>query len=252
MSKWIAYAVLVAAFFLVVVAPTRGAELTPQQARDILVDAYRQYHGSPTLLDNPPQLHIASQDELQKRACATTKCRPIHALYDEEDGEIYLFAGLDFSTVYATTALLHEYIHHFQVRTRGRVMDMKLSQSDICLEILEREHEAYRIQWEVLLKAGEYMLAQKVRQTASQFGCRKQESQSSTMHMAVSMGKAFRCEEEARFAMQLLRDADYTIPTINLLADRDKKVLAWLRVCSNEQQPIRECVIAKCTATGME
>jgi hypothetical protein len=124
-------------------------------------------------MDNPPTIHIGTQAKLRQVFNCMDHCPLVHGLYNEETAEIYLDDSLDFSTVYATTVLLHEYIHHFQVKTRGRVMDMKLSPYDLCLEVVEREHEAYRIQWEVLLKSGEYMLAQSVRHTAGQFRCVK-------------------------------------------------------------------------------
>lgn len=150
-----------------------AAELTQRQAGDILAVAYGQYHGPRTLLDSPPQIHVVSQDVLREKLNCTEHCQPIHGLYHEEEGAIYVYDALDFSTVYATTVLMHEYIHHFQVKTKGRVMDMKLSGTELCLEVVAREHEAYRIQWTVLLKAGEYLLAQGVRRTAGQFRCRE-------------------------------------------------------------------------------
>lgn len=158
------------------VGPAHAADVTPQQAHDIFAVAYGQFHGPRTLLDDQPQIHIASQDELHKKLNCGEHCPTIHGLYDEGNGEIYVYEGLDFSTVYATTVLLHEYIHHFQVKTRGRVMDLNLSGTDLCLEVVAREHEAYRIQWQVLLNAREYRLAQTVHRAAGQYGCRKAET----------------------------------------------------------------------------
>lgn len=152
--------------------PVSAAGPTPQQARDILAVAYGQYHGPRTLLDDPPQIHIVTQDEIRELANCTQHCPNILGLYKEETGFVYLDNSVDFSTVYATTILLHEYIHYFQSKTRGLIRDMGLSEQDMCLEFIEREREAYRIQAHVLAKAGEYHLAQSVLRTAGQLpGC---------------------------------------------------------------------------------
>lgn len=156
-----------------IVAPPRafGAELTRLQARDILYVAYGQYHGPRSLLDDPPTIHLSSQEMLRERFNCHEHCPPIAALYDEETSQIYLLDTLDFSAVFATTVLLHEFIHHFQAKTKGRVMDLKLSKEDACLEIVEREREAYRIQWDVLIKAGDFTHAQAVRFAAGMVRC---------------------------------------------------------------------------------
>lgn len=170
--KNIALALLVYVLLILFIDSKIGAaELTPLQARDILYVAYGQYHGPRELLENPPAIHLAPQNVLREKFHCKEQCPPIEGLFAEDSGEIYLFEELDFSTVYAATVLMHEYIHHFQAKTKGRVMDLKLSGNDLCLEIVAREHEAYRIQWEVLLKAGEYLKAQSVRVTAGSVHC---------------------------------------------------------------------------------
>jgi hypothetical protein len=159
---------LLAACFAVA---AHAGECTPSQQFSILTVAYGQYHGPRSLLENPPPVHVVSQAELRQRFKCDGHCPPIHGLYDEENVQIYVDDGLDFSTVYATTVLMHEYIHHFQAKTKGRLMDLDLPEPELCLEVVAREHEAYRLQWEVLLKSGEYLLAQNVRRTASQLRC---------------------------------------------------------------------------------
>lgn len=181
-AVWTVAAAFVAACLVTLLAlwtanEAKAAGVTPEQEYSILRVAYGQFTGPPSLLKDPPKIHIVSQAELQDRYKCAPHCRTVHGLYDEETGEIYLYDGLDFSTVYATTVLMHEYIHHFQVKTKGRVMDMKLPQYELCLEVMAREHEAYRLQWQVLLKVGEYMLAQSVRLAAGGYYCKKPETQ---------------------------------------------------------------------------
>jgi len=48
---------------------------------------------------------------------------------------------------------------------------MNLSQEGVCKETLEREQEAYRIQWTVLIKAGQYNVADGVMRTANMLHC---------------------------------------------------------------------------------
>jgi len=91
-----------------------AAELTEVQSRGIMAVAYGQFHGPRTLLDDPPAIHIVSQAELQERFECAPRCPVIHGMYDDAEVAIYLWEALDFSTVYASSVLLHEYVHHFQ------------------------------------------------------------------------------------------------------------------------------------------
>ena len=166
-------AVALIGLYVIIFSPrSMAADLTPSQARDILAVAYGQYHGPRELFeDGPPPIHITSQATLREKFHCAERCPGIHGLYSEESGEIFLDDQLDFSTLYATTVLLHEYIHYFQVRTKGRLMDLHLPDKQACLEIVAREQEAYRIQSEVLLKAGDYMRSQSVRMVAGTLRC---------------------------------------------------------------------------------
>ena len=91
-------------------ATSRAAELTQLQAGHILAVAYGQYHGPPSLLDNPPTVHLTPQEALRTMYHCPTCV--IEGLYLK--GEIYIWDELDFAYPYAATVLLHEYIHHFQ------------------------------------------------------------------------------------------------------------------------------------------
>lgn len=167
---------LMAAFLLLAScawsAVPQATELTPMQARDILYVAYGQYHGPRDLLDYPPRINVVPAERLREKfPCAREHCAPILGLFDEASGEIYLLDALDFSTVYATTVLLHEYIHWFQGKLHGRIVDLNLDDTQRCLEIVEREREAYRIQYDVLVKAGDFMHAQSVRMVAGMVHC---------------------------------------------------------------------------------
>ena len=63
-----------------------------------------------------------------------------------------------------------------------------------------------------------------------------------------AMGKALACEADARFAESLQRDVEeYRIPVINLLTERDEQVLDWLKQCLEAREPVRACVIRKCS-----
>ena len=62
------------------------------------------------------------------------------------------------------------------------------------------------------------------------------------------IGKALACEADARFAEALQRDVEeYQYPTINLLTEHDQQVLDWLKQCLEQREPVRACVIARCT-----
>lgn len=161
-----------AALFLLATL-SHAAELTQPQARDILYVAYGQYHGPRELLDYPPKIDLVSEDRLRELYGCGEHCPRIMGLYHEGDNVIYLLKTLDFATVFATTVLLHEYIHYFQVKTRGKIADLKLSAHEVCLEIVEREREAYRIQHHVLLKGGDFRRAQEARFIAGQLHCKE-------------------------------------------------------------------------------
>lgn len=143
------------------------APITHMKAREILAIAYGQFHGPRELFeDGPPPTRLVPQGWLQEKYCST-HCPAIRAVYDDE-GVVYLDETLDFATLYAKSILLHEYVHYFQARTRGRLTDLHvtLSEYDFCVERVRREHEAYRIQWIVLLHWREGDLAEEVQLAA--------------------------------------------------------------------------------------
>ena len=167
---------LCAAALFLLAMPANAAELTTLQAGHIMAVAYGQYQGPPELLDNPPKIDLVSEDKLRELHGCNDHCPRIMALYHEGDNVIYLLNTLDFSAVFATTVLAHEFVHFFQVRTRGRIKDLKLSAHEACLEIVERERQAYRIQHHLLIKGGDFRRAQEARIIAGQLHCKEPKS----------------------------------------------------------------------------
>lgn len=134
------------------VRDARAAPLNDQQARGIYAVAYGQYggeHGGITPMPPMPAVHFASQADICGYFGRGSDC-PIYGYF--VNGEITISEQLDFSTVVDASKLLHEYIHYLQESHGGPTKN--------CRMWLEREHEAYRIQMNVLRKAGEYMAAQ--------------------------------------------------------------------------------------------
>jgi len=136
--------------------PIYAAELTPKQAYDIFIVAYGQYTGSPEWLKNPPPVNITSQEDLCKLVHDDKPTCVVRGLYHNH--EVYVLDTLDFSTVIATAILLHEYIHYFQ--------ELKLGPVQNCGDNLDREMEAYHIQYNVLKASGEWWEARRVHATA--------------------------------------------------------------------------------------
>lgn len=254
MNKWIAYAALAAAFLFVGAAPTHAAAneaplpaqpMTLPLAKFLYAVAYGQYHGPPEWLQLMPDIQMMTREKL----CASVKmpadCRAEGRYFE---GKVYLLDTLDFADDFNQTVLVHEFFHHFQTLKSGAY--------NSCEDWLAREKEAYALHAVLLANKGLIDEAMDVRQRPRRWRCDTDQLQDTGSQQFErpdhAMGKAFRCEEEGRFAQQLMRDAEYQFPTINLLTYRDKLVLPWLKECVAEGKPIRECVTAKCTATGMD
>lgn len=154
-ERWLHAAVVIIAVAASVFAGYRIAkagELTPEQAWHVYVVAYGQMHGPRVWLDkvSMPVIHLASQDEL----CALLNDHPgcgAQGVYLNGHNIVEIDKTLDFSTVYATTVLLHEFIHHFQFLKHGMPKD--------CWDMAMRERQAYLIQAFMLERGGEYTLA---------------------------------------------------------------------------------------------
>jgi hypothetical protein len=146
------------------ISNARAAELTPEQARGIYYVAYGQYHGPREWLEQMPVIHIVSPADLCARQNLPPDC-PIKATY--LPGHVYASSTLDFSDPFHASILLHELVHHMQQLKNGPARN--------CLEALRREHEAYMIQSDVLMKSGLGTEAFGVRMTARQLHCTPEE-----------------------------------------------------------------------------
>jgi hypothetical protein len=137
-----------------------AAQLTPQQALDSFKLAYGQYGGPPQWLETMPPVNIVPQQQLCWLLNRAPSCT---AQGTYRDGEVYVSDELDFALAYDASILLHENIHHFQELDHGP--------SDDAQDVWYRECEAYRIQAEVLAKAGASEDAVAVEQVARGKGC---------------------------------------------------------------------------------
>lgn len=154
---------LMAAFFMVAAQVCAAA---PDQAEFIFTVAYGQYgsaHGGMPWPDKRPAVRVVRQEEICRAAHYPEPCA-IKGYYTE--GVILLIDTLDFSNVEDTTVLLHEYVHWLQ--------ELRLGPAKDCLDNLEREIEAYRLQANVLLKVGRPMKAREVLFQARQLRCAKE------------------------------------------------------------------------------
>lgn len=141
----------------------RAAPLNVEQAFSIYVLAYGQYgsmHGGIAPMPPPPPVRLQSQAEICAYFGHAIDC-PVYGYY--VDGQITISETLDFSNPVDASKLLHEYVHYLQEQHGGRTSS--------CAQWLEREHEAYRVQMNVLMKVGEYMAARNVKMMASLQRC---------------------------------------------------------------------------------
>jgi hypothetical protein len=137
-------------------------QCSPGQSVYIMAVAYGQYGGPPSLMENPPPIHTVPQEQICKAMVGRTHCDYL-AMYDEDERAIYLADWLDFSTVDAASSLVHEYVHHFQLKTKGPTKD--------CADHLQREHQAYAIQAHVLEMSGAADAAKEIRRIAQEERC---------------------------------------------------------------------------------
>lgn len=140
-----------------------AAGVTDEQAAYLYAVAYGQYHFLP---DFPPTVRTLPHAELCALNHFPVDC-PIFGLY--EDGQIYLSDRLDFSVPKDASVLLHEYIHYFQECRDGPILAIEPSKR--CAAVMQREHEAYEIQSEVLRKSNEQFAALEVMMAARSIRC---------------------------------------------------------------------------------
>lgn len=167
--RWILISLLASFVGLVSLCAAKScsaAELTQEQARGIYIVAYGQFHGPPSYLERMPTVNVVAPARLCELADQPAGCL-VRGLYQQ--GAIYVSAALDFSTVEDASVLLHEFVHYLQELKRGPVLS--LPETEQCAEALAREHEAYRIQAEVLYKAGKAFVAQGALRRARSLRC---------------------------------------------------------------------------------
>lgn len=125
--------------------PLHAAGLTHERAHELYMVAYGQYgsaHGGIPLPDKAPVIRLVRQNELrQLYGCQSCEMQGVMT------GEaVYLNDALDFSTPFAASVVVHEFIHYFQHVRNGPAKD--------CQEAIQREYEAYGIQLHLLERAG--------------------------------------------------------------------------------------------------
>ena len=150
---WRVKALLVVLAALLLPQSASGASLTPEQARGILYVAYGQFHGPRTLIDDPPKIELVSKEKICQRMNAHSGCE-YAAIYLNGESTILVDETIDFKSLWGTSVLVHEMVHHFQWKLRG------MPQS--CGEMMGRERQAYLIHAELLEKLGEFLSAYKV------------------------------------------------------------------------------------------
>lgn len=134
-----------------------------QQQDFIFTVAYGQYgsvHGGMPWPDHRPEVKVVGQEEICASGGYPQQCA-VKGLY--RGGVILLVDTLDFENVEDTTVLMHEDIHFLQ--------EIRLGPPKDCLDGLEREQEAYRLQAAVLLKVGRPVKAREVLFRARQLRC---------------------------------------------------------------------------------
>lgn len=167
------FACVVAALWLLTAAPwAKADDLTAEQVQSIYAVAYGQYPGPRDWLDKRPSVHVVERSYICELAHAAPDCYVL-GLYIPD--HVYLENRLDFSTFWATSILLHEFIHHLQYLKHGyAALDSALERGDVdafCRMHLEKEHEAYMIQAHVLEKVGDYSSARIVRNAGNSLSC---------------------------------------------------------------------------------
>jgi hypothetical protein len=113
------------------------------------------------LPEKAPAIHIISQVELSKLAGCEGVCN-IMGMVDNE-GVVYVVKELDFSNPLHASVLFHELVHYLQWVNKGPL-------DGTCEVWMEREMEAFKLQWLVLMKAGLPEMAEHVRQDAIGYG----------------------------------------------------------------------------------
>lgn len=162
----------VLAWVLIAIALISVAGLWPLRARgeqsdDLqsarLLEAAHAYYGGPAELDGiRPDLRIVDADVICAMMRRPQGCAFV-ALFDDQEIAVFLSADLDFSTEFAKSVLLHEYVHFLQYLMRGPVAS--------CADLTEREHQAYLIQAHALENAGEFVYARGVAMTGRSIRC---------------------------------------------------------------------------------
>ena len=141
-------------------AAANAAPLTQLQAKSIYAVAYGQYKGPREWLDEQPNIYFADQ----ARLCDIAGLRPTCNVYGISiDGVVYILDDLDFTTLFATGILLHEYVHHFQwLDGKHDAVAAAVAAGDdytACMLWTENERQAYEIQIHVLEQAGDFVSA---------------------------------------------------------------------------------------------
>lgn len=138
------------------------AKLTEQMETYLYAVAYGQYKGPPEWLSMRPPVRLVSQQVICGMAKTRPDC-PYRGYY--KDGAVYLRDDLNFGSAVDLAVLVHEYVHHLQVLKHGPFKD--------CLDWLEREYEAFRVQVHVLIKDRQNFAADRVQGEARQLRCGK-------------------------------------------------------------------------------
>ena len=141
-------------------AAANAAPLTQLQAKSIYAVAYGQYKGPREWLDEQPNIYFADQ----ARLCDIAGLRPTCNVYGISiDGVVYLRHDLDFTTLFATGILLHEYVHHFQWldgKHDAVAAAVAAGNDSLACELwTASERQAYEIQIHVLEQAGDFVSA---------------------------------------------------------------------------------------------
>lgn len=138
----------------------KGVPPDAEQRASIYALAWGQYSGK--LPDNPPEVAMINQDAL----CLMYRIEPGCSVIGLQTGKyIFISDRLDFTKLFDSSVLLHEFIHYFQ--------EMALGPVDDCAEYLRREQEAYKIQAHVLEQAGAHQDAQRTRITSRSITCKE-------------------------------------------------------------------------------
>lgn len=118
----------------------RAEALRPEHAAAIYMMAWGQ-HGGP-LPEHPPTIEFHSAAQLR----ALIGCEKCTVRGIQIGDTIHADIGLDFSDAYDASILLHEMVHYLQWVANGEAAG--------CADWVAREHRAFRIQANVLARAG--------------------------------------------------------------------------------------------------